>query len=90
MKILYNISTLNKKSLVQMEFPEILFAYLLLCPIFLSVNFEIIVSLLLHFEIDTFHVYVSLQLCYKLLTLSYKTHVFILKISFKIIHYITA
>ena len=85
-----NISTLNKKSLVQIKISALLFANLLLCPIFMSISFEFIFSLLIQFEIDTFHVNVSLQFCYKLLTLFYKTlYVFMLKFSFKIIQYIT-
>ena len=76
---------------MQIEISAILFfAHLLLCPIFISINFELIISLLIQFEIDTSHVNVSLQLCYKLLTLLYKTlYVFMLKFSFKIIQYIT-
>ena len=82
-----NISTLNKKSLVNIEFSTIVFTHLLLCPIF--INFESIVLLIIQFDIDIFYVNISLKLCYKLLILVYKTYVFSLKISFKIIHYNT-
>ena len=80
-----NLSTLNKKTFVQIQIPEILAVHLLLCPIFLSINFELFVSLLIQFEINTFHVNISLQLCYKLLTLICRIKMmydFTLKVSF--------
>ena len=87
-----NLSTLNKKTLVQIQIPEILAIHLLLCSIFLSINFELFVSLLIQFAINTFHVNISFQLCYKLLTLVCKFKMLYdctLNFSFKIIHYIT-
>ena len=77
-----NLSTLNKKTFVQIQIPEILTIHsLLLCLIFLSVNLELFILLLIQFEINTFHV--NLQLCYKLLTLVCRFK----KLFFKIIHY---
>ena len=87
-----NLSTLNKKTIVQIQILEILAVHLLLCSFFLSIKFELFVSLLIQFEINTSHVNISLQLCYKLLTLICRFKMmyddFTKNVSFKINNYI--
>ena len=71
-KFLNNLSTLNKTSIVQNQISTNLGIPLLFSIAVFSISFESIVVLLsIIFEIGTFHIYSSLQICFKqLLTIS--------------------
>ena len=86
-----NLSTLNKKSLIQIKFSATLVTHLL-CLIILSRSFESFVLLIpTVFEIDTSRVNIMLYICKKILAITYRCmafHNFTLNFTLKIILYL--